>query len=186
MERNYLYFLKWATMGIFSLIFCLIISGTFGRPISPCRSLKALIQIMPFVSRTERPCLFWWGLTLTLWCVCFCIIFFASMCVVFYQDAGRETCVYPLPEPQDLFQASQMKFDDFQRDLRKLKKDLNGIVINIHFTFATFEAHPQLLSFKFRKRFTMMQTWLFHNCQIMGCFISYLEAIELILWFIHP
>lgn len=51
------------------------------------------------------------------------------MCVVLYQDAGRETCVYPLPEPQDLFQASQMKFEDYQRDLRKLRKDLNGIVV---------------------------------------------------------
>ncbi|XP_067466533.1 formin-2 isoform X1 [Thunnus thynnus] len=44
----------------------------------------------------------------------------------FDEDAGRETCVYPLPEPQDLFQASQMKFEDFQRDLRKLRKDLNA------------------------------------------------------------
>ncbi|CAB1312732.1 unnamed protein product, partial [Coregonus sp. 'balchen'] len=44
----------------------------------------------------------------------------------FDKDAGRETCVYPLPEPQDLFQASQIKFEDFQRDLRKLRKDLNG------------------------------------------------------------
>lgn len=44
----------------------------------------------------------------------------------FDEDAGRETCVYPLPEPQDLFQASQMKFDDFERDLRKLRKDLNA------------------------------------------------------------
>ncbi|XP_049927928.1 formin-2 [Epinephelus moara] len=44
----------------------------------------------------------------------------------FDEDAGRETCVYSLPEPQDLFQASQMKFEDFQRDLRKLKKDLNA------------------------------------------------------------
>uniref|UniRef100_A0A3B5M0H8 FH2 domain-containing protein n=1 Tax=Xiphophorus couchianus TaxID=32473 RepID=A0A3B5M0H8_9TELE len=43
----------------------------------------------------------------------------------FDEDAGRETCLYPLPEPQDLFQASQMKFEDFERDLRKLKKDLN-------------------------------------------------------------
>jgi formin 2 len=34
--------------------------------------------------------------------------------------------VFPLPEPQDLFQASQMKFEDFQKDLRKLKKDLKG------------------------------------------------------------
>ncbi|KAL0964500.1 hypothetical protein UPYG_G00324700 [Umbra pygmaea] len=44
----------------------------------------------------------------------------------FDEDAGKETCVYPLPEPQDLFQASQMKFEDFQRDLRKLRKDLNA------------------------------------------------------------
>uniref|UniRef100_A0A673HB95 FH2 domain-containing protein n=1 Tax=Sinocyclocheilus rhinocerous TaxID=307959 RepID=A0A673HB95_9TELE len=41
-------------------------------------------------------------------------------------DAGKETCVYPLPEPQDLFLASQMKFEDFQRDLRKQRKDLNA------------------------------------------------------------
>lgn len=63
-----------------------------------------------------------------------CVIFF-FFCVhervVFYQDAGKETCVYPLPEPQDLFQASQMKFEDFQRDLRKLRKDLNGTVITL-------------------------------------------------------
>ncbi|KAL4640128.1 formin-2-like isoform X1 [Arapaima gigas] len=44
----------------------------------------------------------------------------------FDEDAGKETCVYPLPEPQDLFQASQMKFEDFQKDLRKLRKDLNA------------------------------------------------------------
>ncbi|XP_034538146.1 formin-2 [Notolabrus celidotus] len=43
----------------------------------------------------------------------------------FDEDAGKETCIYPLPEPQDLFQASQMKFEDFQRDLRKMRKDLN-------------------------------------------------------------
>lgn len=53
------------------------------------------------------------------------------MNVLFYQDAGKETCIYPLPEPQDLFQASQMKFEDFQRDLRKLRKDLNGTVITL-------------------------------------------------------
>ncbi|XP_051579426.1 formin-2 isoform X2 [Myxocyprinus asiaticus] len=44
----------------------------------------------------------------------------------FDEDAGKETCTYPLPEPQDLFQASQMKFEDFHRDLRKLRKDLNA------------------------------------------------------------
>ncbi|XP_052057086.1 formin-2 [Apodemus sylvaticus] len=44
----------------------------------------------------------------------------------FDEDAGREQCVFPLAEPQELFQASQMKFEDFQKDLRKLKKDLKA------------------------------------------------------------
>ncbi|XP_062299041.1 formin-2 [Scomber scombrus] len=44
----------------------------------------------------------------------------------FDEDAGRETCVYPLPEPHDLFQASQMKFEDFQKDLNRLRKDLRA------------------------------------------------------------
>lgn len=44
----------------------------------------------------------------------------------FCQDAGKEQCIFPLPDPQDLFQASQMKFEDFQKDLRKMKKDLRG------------------------------------------------------------
>ncbi|CAJ1080469.1 LOW QUALITY PROTEIN: formin-2 [Xyrichtys novacula] len=44
----------------------------------------------------------------------------------FDQDAGRETCVFPLPEPHDLFQASQMKFEDFQKDLLRLRKDLRA------------------------------------------------------------
>nr|XP_055031921.1 formin-2 [Misgurnus anguillicaudatus]XP_055031922.1 formin-2 [Misgurnus anguillicaudatus] len=42
----------------------------------------------------------------------------------FDEDAGRETCVFPLPEPHDLFQASQIKFEDLNKDLLKLKKDL--------------------------------------------------------------
>ncbi|XP_012586333.1 PREDICTED: formin-2 [Condylura cristata] len=44
----------------------------------------------------------------------------------FEEDAGKEQCIFPLPEPQDLFQASQMKFEDFQKDLRKLQKDLKA------------------------------------------------------------
>uniref|UniRef100_A0A1A8FIP6 Formin 2b n=1 Tax=Nothobranchius korthausae TaxID=1143690 RepID=A0A1A8FIP6_9TELE len=44
----------------------------------------------------------------------------------FDEDAGRETCVFPLPEPHDLFQSSQMKFDDFQKDLTRLRKDLRA------------------------------------------------------------
>ncbi|XP_068611012.1 formin-2 [Brachionichthys hirsutus] len=44
----------------------------------------------------------------------------------FDEDAGRETCVYPLPEPHDLFQASQMRLEDFQKDLTRLRKDLRA------------------------------------------------------------
>ncbi|KAL0964731.1 hypothetical protein UPYG_G00328150 [Umbra pygmaea] len=44
----------------------------------------------------------------------------------FDEAAGRESCLYPLPEPQDLFQASQMKFEDFQKDLTRLRKDLRA------------------------------------------------------------
>uniref|UniRef100_A0A8D2J2H5 Formin-2 n=1 Tax=Varanus komodoensis TaxID=61221 RepID=A0A8D2J2H5_VARKO len=44
----------------------------------------------------------------------------------FDEDAGKEQCIFPLPEPQDLFQASQLKFEEFHKDLRKLKKDLRA------------------------------------------------------------
>ncbi|XP_077406614.1 formin-2 isoform X2 [Vanacampus margaritifer] len=44
----------------------------------------------------------------------------------FDEDAGKDTCVYPLPEPHELFQASQMKFEDFHKDLTRLRKDLKS------------------------------------------------------------
>uniref|UniRef100_A0A3Q0SDG8 FH2 domain-containing protein n=1 Tax=Amphilophus citrinellus TaxID=61819 RepID=A0A3Q0SDG8_AMPCI len=53
-------------------------------------------------------------------------------------DAGRETSVYPLPEPHDLFQASQMKFEDFQKDLARLRKDLRG---NTQLYFLQIKGH---------------------------------------------
>ncbi|KAG8126212.1 hypothetical protein E2320_021383, partial [Naja naja] len=40
------------------------------------------------------------------------------------REAGTEKSVFPLPEPQDFFQASQVKFEDLVKDLRKLKRDL--------------------------------------------------------------
>ncbi|MXQ97580.1 hypothetical protein E5288_WYG008725 [Bos mutus] len=49
----------------------------------------------------------------------------------FDEEAGKEQCVFPLPKPQDLFQASQMKFEDFQKDLRKLKKDLRACEVEV-------------------------------------------------------
>ncbi|XP_051871174.1 formin [Pristis pectinata] len=42
----------------------------------------------------------------------------------FDKDAGTDKSIYPLPEPQELLQASQVKFEDLTKELRKLKKDL--------------------------------------------------------------
>ncbi|KAM3918613.1 formin-1 isoform 1-T1 [Leptodactylus fuscus] len=42
----------------------------------------------------------------------------------FDKDAGTDNSVFPLPEPQDFFLAAQVKFEDLEKDLRKLKKDL--------------------------------------------------------------
>ncbi|XP_078419375.1 formin-like isoform X2 [Cetorhinus maximus] len=44
----------------------------------------------------------------------------------FDKDAGTDKSVYPLPEPQELLRASQVKFEDLSKDLRKLKKDLGA------------------------------------------------------------
>ncbi|NWJ07104.1 FMN protein, partial [Crypturellus undulatus] len=40
------------------------------------------------------------------------------------KEAGTDKSIFPLPEPQDFFQASQVKFEDLIKDLRKLKREL--------------------------------------------------------------
>lgn len=40
------------------------------------------------------------------------------------ENAGTDKSVFPLPEPQDVFLAAQVKFDDLNRDLRQLGRDL--------------------------------------------------------------
>ncbi|XP_041832732.1 formin [Melanotaenia boesemani] len=40
------------------------------------------------------------------------------------KNAGTDKSMFPLPEPQDVFLAAQVKFDDLNRDLRQLKQDL--------------------------------------------------------------
>nr|XP_046268432.1 formin-like isoform X1 [Scatophagus argus] len=44
----------------------------------------------------------------------------------FDKHAGTEKSVFPLLEPQDFFQAAQVKFEDLTKDIRKLKKDLTA------------------------------------------------------------
>ncbi|KAG7283026.1 hypothetical protein CRUP_012919 [Coryphaenoides rupestris] len=41
-------------------------------------------------------------------------------------DAGTDRSVFPLPEPQELFLAGQVKMDDLTRDLKKLGGDLTA------------------------------------------------------------
>uniref|UniRef100_A0A3P8UPB7 FH2 domain-containing protein n=1 Tax=Cynoglossus semilaevis TaxID=244447 RepID=A0A3P8UPB7_CYNSE len=48
-----------------------------------------------------------------------------------YRTLRQETSVFPLPEPHDVFQASQMKFDDFQKDLNRLRKDLRACTTEV-------------------------------------------------------
>uniref|UniRef100_A0A8P4GHT1 Formin 1 n=1 Tax=Dicentrarchus labrax TaxID=13489 RepID=A0A8P4GHT1_DICLA len=49
----------------------------------------------------------------------------------FDKHAGTEKSVFPLPEPQDFFQAAQVKFEDLTKDIRKLKKDLTACEKNV-------------------------------------------------------
>ncbi|NXY40719.1 FMN protein, partial [Ceuthmochares aereus] len=42
------------------------------------------------------------------------------------KEAGTDKSTFPLPEPQDFFQASQVRFEDLIKDLRKLKRDLEA------------------------------------------------------------
>ncbi|KAI4801865.1 hypothetical protein KUCAC02_019733 [Chaenocephalus aceratus] len=40
------------------------------------------------------------------------------------ENAGTDKSVFPLPEPQDVFLAAQVKFDDLNRDLKQFGRDL--------------------------------------------------------------
>lgn len=49
----------------------------------------------------------------------------------FDKHAGTDKSVFPLPEPQDFFQAAQVKFDDLTKDVKKLKRDLTACEKNV-------------------------------------------------------
>ncbi|XP_033498773.2 formin isoform X1 [Epinephelus lanceolatus] len=48
-----------------------------------------------------------------------------------FKNAGTEKSVFPMPEPQDFFQAGQVKFEDLTKDIRKLKRDLTACEKNV-------------------------------------------------------
>lgn len=70
-----------------------------------------------------------------------------------FQHAGTEKSVFPLPDPQEFFQAAQVKFDDLIKDARKLKKDLTGRTCPVSlltFIFLGFNLHNELdISFSY-------------------------------------
>ncbi|XP_068199214.1 formin isoform X3 [Antennarius striatus] len=47
------------------------------------------------------------------------------------QNAGTDKSTFPLPEPQDVFLAAQVKFDDLARDLKQLGSDLSRCEKNV-------------------------------------------------------
>lgn len=49
----------------------------------------------------------------------------------FDKHAGTEKSAFPLPEPQEFFQAAQVKFEDLVKDIRKLKRDLTACEKNV-------------------------------------------------------
>ncbi|KAG5266204.1 hypothetical protein AALO_G00250930 [Alosa alosa] len=60
------------------------------------------------------------------------------------KDAGTDKSVFPLPEPQDVFLAAQVKFEDLFKDIRKLKRDLTACEKNVQKVCAnSLEEHLQ-------------------------------------------
>ncbi|XP_066520200.1 formin-2 [Hoplias malabaricus] len=95
----------------------------------------------------------------------------------FDEDAGRETCVYPLPEPQDLFQASQMKFEDFTKDLLKLRKDLRACTAEVEKVCSvSSEEHLQPFKDKMEEFVSQAKTELeAQETQLSGTHKTFLE-----------
>ncbi|XP_047657881.1 formin isoform X1 [Tachysurus fulvidraco] len=65
------------------------------------------------------------------------------------ENAGTENCVFPLPEPQDVFLASQVKFEDLSKELRKLGEDLEGCETDIQSVWLT---SPQEYIYPFKEK----------------------------------
>ncbi|KAG9336520.1 hypothetical protein JZ751_002867 [Albula glossodonta] len=62
----------------------------------------------------------------------------------FDKNAGTDKSIFPLPEPQDFFLASQVKFEDLEKDVRKLKRDLTACEKNVEKVCAnSLEEHLQ-------------------------------------------
>uniref|UniRef100_A0A670XXQ8 Formin 1 n=1 Tax=Pseudonaja textilis TaxID=8673 RepID=A0A670XXQ8_PSETE len=83
----------------------------------------------------------------------------ADYVVIYYlrhcdKEAGTQNSVFPLPEPQDFFQASQVKFEDLVKDLRKLKRDLEDCGKQMKVVFReSSEEHLQPFKDKFEDFF---------------------------------
>ncbi|XP_016384671.1 formin [Sinocyclocheilus rhinocerous] len=68
------------------------------------------------------------------------------------KNAGTEKSIFPLPEPQDVFLSSQVKFDDLSKDLRKLNRDLTVCEKDV-LTVCTNSSHEHVHPFKVKMDF---------------------------------
>ncbi|RLW10057.1 hypothetical protein DV515_00002196 [Chloebia gouldiae] len=88
---------------------CIIFQSVFSEGIT---SVHRKVDIVTRVSKDN-------GINL----VDYVVIYYLRHCD---KEAGTDKSIFPLPEPQDFFQASQVKFEDLIKDLRKLKRDLEA------------------------------------------------------------
>ena len=60
-------------------------------------------------------------------------------------DAGTEKVSLPLPDPSDMSQAMGVNFDELGKELVRIQKDFEGMIIesfgNCHFVFHHFKNH---------------------------------------------
>ncbi|ETE63915.1 Formin-2, partial [Ophiophagus hannah] len=118
--------------------FCILFQSTFSESISSLRSKLELLQKLCEMLKSGSGVMRVLGLVLAFGNYMnggnrtrgqadgFGLDILPKLKDVKSSDAGKEQCIFPLPEPQDLFQASQLKFEEFNKDLRKLRKDLRA------------------------------------------------------------
>uniref|UniRef100_A0A8C4TME0 Formin 1 n=1 Tax=Erpetoichthys calabaricus TaxID=27687 RepID=A0A8C4TME0_ERPCA len=80
------------------------------------------------------------------------------------KNAGTELSTFPLPEPQDLFLAGQVKFEDLTKDLKKLSRDLDG---KIYTCFGTFESCMSYSMYILKK----ISTFMMYKVQLLMMFV---------------
>uniref|UniRef100_A0A8C1YXV9 FH2 domain-containing protein n=1 Tax=Cyprinus carpio TaxID=7962 RepID=A0A8C1YXV9_CYPCA len=100
--------------------------------------------------------------------VLFCIVHICTLL-----NAGTEKSIFPLPEPQDVFLSSQVKFDDLSKDLKKMNRDLTVCEKDV-LTVCTNSSHEHIHPFK-EKMECFIANGDFASCL---SFLSFSDLVE--------